>query len=256
MASLRDLQRSFAAALRDPAAACAVAPAANLGIYRNNSRTVFRGALERAFPVVRRRVGDDYFRLLGAHYRAAHPSRSGDLHWVGRAFPDFLAGHLAGGEYAWLADLARLEWSREESAIAQDRLPVDAGLLATFTPEQLEHLRFGLQPSLRLVSSPFPVFSVWTANQVDEAPPVDQSLGAEYMMVRQRLESVEVQALAEDLFSYLYATAAGATLGEAMTAASLDEGRLTEVLGFLFGSGLVCAVEVDRAHGQRVGTSS
>jgi hypothetical protein len=242
MASLRDLQRSFAAALRDPAVPCDVSPAANLGIYRNNSRSVFRGALERAFPVVRRRVGDDFFRQLGAHYRDAHPSRSGDLHDVGRAFPDFLADHLRGGDYAWLADLARLEWAREEAAVAPELDPVGPDALAAFAAEQLEHLRLGLQPSLRLVSSPFPIFSVWSANQVENAPPVDQSIGQQQVLVRIRHESVEVEALPPDLFSYLYATAGGATLGDAMTAAALDDRRLTEILGFVFTSGLVCSV--------------
>ena len=86
MASLRELQRSFAAALRDPAAACAVLPPANLAVYRNNAHSTFRAALELTYPVVRRRVGDDYFRQLCAHYRERFPSRSGDLHWAGRDF--------------------------------------------------------------------------------------------------------------------------------------------------------------------------
>ena len=58
MASLLELQRAFAAALRDPRAICAVSPPANLAIYRNNAEYAFRHALEVAFPVVRRRVGD------------------------------------------------------------------------------------------------------------------------------------------------------------------------------------------------------
>jgi len=69
MDSLREMQRAFAAALRDPAVSCAVLPPANLAVYRNNGHITFREALEQTFPVVRRRVGDDYFRQLGAHYR-------------------------------------------------------------------------------------------------------------------------------------------------------------------------------------------
>ena len=71
MVSLLELQRSFAAALRDPTVDCAVTPAANLAIYRNNSALAFRGALEAGFPVVRARVGDDYFGQLVHHYREA-----------------------------------------------------------------------------------------------------------------------------------------------------------------------------------------
>ncbi|MBC8024615.1 MAG: putative DNA-binding domain-containing protein [Steroidobacteraceae bacterium] len=255
MASLLELQRSFAAALRDPGATCSVSPPANLAIYRNNAEFAFRGALEISFPVLRRRVGDDYFRQLVAQYRQRFPSRSGDLHWAGRSFAEFLTRQLGDGDYAWLADLARLEWACEEAAIVADLPAAGPEVLAAFAPDELERVRFVLQPSLRLVSSPFPIFTVWTANQTENAPPVDQSKGGEMMLVRMRYDTVEVQPLAPDLFSYLYATADGATLGEAMTAAALDERRLSEVLGFLFGGGLVVSASV-HGDGQRVGTSS
>ena len=100
--SLRELQHSFAAALNDASCNCPVLPRANLAVYRNNAEWQFRNALSLSFPVLRQRVGDDYFRQLAHHYRREFPSRSGDLHWVGREFPGFLAGHLAGGDYAWL----------------------------------------------------------------------------------------------------------------------------------------------------------
>jgi hypothetical protein len=242
MASLRELQRSFAAALRDPAVECPVAPPARLAIYRNNVAANFRGALEASFPVLRRRVGDDFFRQLAHHYRERFPSRSGDLHWVGRDFAAFLAAHLADGDYAWLADLARLEWAREDAAVVAVAPPVGADALAVFPAEQLEHLRFTLQPSLRLVESPYPVFSVWLANQMENAPPVDQSMGPEQGMALSRIDGVEVARLGPDVFSYLSALAAGATLGEAMARAGLDGPRLAQVLGHVFGEGLVNGV--------------
>src|SRR6478736_5531439 len=108
------MQRAFATALRDPSAQCAVLPAENLSVYRNNGSISFREAVESTFPVTRRRVGDDYFRQLSVQYRARFPSRSGDLHWIGRDFPAFLLEQLHGGDYAWLADLARLEWERTQ----------------------------------------------------------------------------------------------------------------------------------------------
>jgi hypothetical protein len=239
VASLRELQRSFAAALRDPAATCAVRPAARLDIYRNNVRHNFIAALELGFPVLRKRVGDDYFAQLAFHYRQRFPSRSGDLHWAGRDFADFLGAHLAGGEYVWLADLARLEWARQSAAVDAVLTPVGTEALTAFAPEQLEHVAFALQPSLRLVESPYPVFSVWLANQGENATPVDQSLGSECGMALPRADAVEVARLAPDLFSYLSALADGATLGEAMTRAALDAPRLTQVLGHVFGEGLV-----------------
>jgi hypothetical protein len=242
VASLRDLQRSFAAALRDPTVACPVLPPANLAIYRNNLVHTFRATLAASFPVLRRRVGDDYFHQLAHHYREQFPSRSGDLHFVGRDFGDFLAEHLRDSDYAWLADLALLEWSREEALVSRELPEVGAGILASFVPGQLEDLVFSFQPSLRLRSSAYPVFSVWLANQADDAPPVDQSLGAEAGMIRLRRQSLEVTRLTPRLHSYLCALAGGATLGQAIEHSALDEASLRSSLGFVFSEGLVTAV--------------
>ena len=147
MASLRETQRAFAAALRDPAVTCAVLPPANLGVYRNSGSITFREALGLTFPVLRRRVGDDYFRQLSVHYRERFPSRSGDLHWAGRDFAVFLDDYLAGSEYQWLADLARIE-----SAVASGQaasLPTLAPYLVHSDPALREAAREGmLQMSL------------------------------------------------------------------------------------------------------------
>ena len=244
MASLRELQQSFAAALRDPAVACAVFPPANLGVYRNNARVAFRESLERKFPVVRRRVGDDYFRQLSLFYRERFPSRSGDLHFYGRDFPAFLDEQHAGGDYGWLGDLARLEWLRVDCSVASELPALDVDALASHAGESLEHLVFGLQPSLRLHASPFPVFTVWLNNQVDDAPPTDQSLASECGMTHFRYDTVCVRTLDPAVFSFLSALREGRTLGEAMVRGCLDEAALTGSLRFLFAQGLVSSLEI------------
>ena len=256
MASLRELQHSFAAALRDPSVVCAVLPPANLAIYRNNASGGFHTALTLTFPVLRRRVGEDYFRQLAHEYRLRFPSTSGDLHWVGRQFAGFLDAHLS-VEYAWLADLARLEWSRAECLVAVELPPISANALARFSAHEFEHLVFGLQPALKLHSSSYPVFTVWLANQAENAPPVDQSIGPEQGMVRARIDFPDVRPLDPLLFSFLCALQAGRPLGEAVTKAELEIGSLTQALEFIFGEGLVSSLRVNEGpNGQRVGTSS
>jgi len=242
VASLRELQDSFAAALRDPAVACAVLPPANLAVYRNNASHMFRKSLEITYPVVRRRVGEDYFQQLSAHYRKRFPSRSGDLHWFGRDFAVFLDEYLDTSEYRWLADLARLEWSVAECSVSSGQPAIGANALASYPAAQLEHLNFHLQPTLKLHSSRFPVFTVWLANQVENAPPVDQSIGQEQGMVLSRHDRPEVGTLAPGLFSFLSALAGGSCLGDAMGTADLDGRSLTDALGFVFREGLVCSL--------------
>jgi hypothetical protein len=221
-----------------------VLPPANLDVYRNNASFTFRKSLEITYPVIRRRVGDDYFRQLCAAYRQRFPSRSGDLHWYGRDFAAFLDVYLDGSEYQWLADLARIEWSCAECSIDVDRPAIAADALARYPAAQLEHLVFHLQPSLKLHSSAFPVFSIWEANQGENAPPMDQSLGSEAGLVRARHDAPEVRRLEPGLFSYLSALHGGASLGAAMTTAALDGRALTDALAFVFREGLVCSLSL------------
>jgi hypothetical protein len=243
MASLRELQESFALAMRDPAAGCAVEPLANLAIYRNNSASAYQNALAISYPVIKARVGEEYFRELGFRFRERSPSRSGDLHWAGREFADFLDQHLRGGDYAWLADLARLEWSCEEAAIAGELAHVGLEALAAITPEAIGEAVFSLQPSIRLHAFPYPLFSIWRANQGVVGAPVDQSLGNEQGLVRMRRDRIELIAMPTDQYAFISALASGKNLGDAVGSAGAEGERLTQLLGFLFAEELVVAIQ-------------
>jgi hypothetical protein len=255
--SLAELQGRFAAALgaRGAEADAAVvdlaglvvddglSPASRVQVYRNNVRALFTAALERTFPVLRRRVGDAYFQRLALEYRAEHPSRSGDLHWVGEAFPRWLAARVASTDFTWLGDLARLEWACEEALVAERRPPLEPDALARVAPERLGDIGLVLQPGLRLVSSPFPIWSVWQANQPG-APgdPVDPGLGPQHVAVTCASDGLVLHSIARDQFLFVAALVAGDALGQALEASALDVEQLPGVLAWLFGEDLVTAL--------------
>lgn len=257
--SLAELQHRFAAALSgsvdadasaaDDFASCVVgdglAPAARAQVYCNNVRAMFEGALERTYPVLRRQIGPERFRTLARSYRSTHPSRSGDLHWVGRAFPDWLAAELAGGEQAWLADLARLEWACEEALVAEQRPPVDCAALAGLAVDAVIEARFELQPSVRVVSSAFPVWTVWRESQPG-APGelVDPAPGAQCIVVVCTADGLVLHSLPAERCRFVAALVSGASLGEALDTSGLEVEQMPAALGWLFGEGLVTAVHV------------
>jgi hypothetical protein len=212
-------------------------------VYRNNAWQFFHAALERTFPVLLRRVGPDFFRQLAREYREAHPSGNGDLHWAGQRFPAWLVGRLGGSGYEWLADLARLEWACEEAAVARGAAPVDPACLAHCEPEDLPSLRLQWQDSLRQVTSSFPIFSVWHANQGDAEPEtVDLSRGAEHCVVACAMDQVVVYRLEPMDFDLLGALVAGQTLGAALDSTGADADALARFLAWAFGAGLVIGV--------------
>ncbi len=227
-----------------PAVGDDVAPfGAGIEVYRNNAWQFFLTALERTFAVTQRRVGADFFRQLAHEYRAQHPSRHGDLHWIGEAFPAWLASRLAGTGYEWLADLARLEWACEESAIAAFTEPVGVASLSRFDADSLPGLTLILQPSLRLVTSSFPIWSVWRSNQ-DEgaASPVDLDTGAEQCVVACVADRVAVYRLGLTEHRLLQHLHEGLSFERARAAASTDAETLGRLLGWACSEGLVVQV--------------
>lgn len=255
MASLPEVQARFAAALRGaPDAADSdvlddgIEAAARLAIYRNNSRAMFDGALERTYPVLRRRVGEDYFRQLAHGYRQRFPSRSGDLHWVGERFARYLAETEGGSGYEWLAELAELEWACECAFIAARESPVEPQQLLGLEPDDLARARLRLQPSLRCVASSWPVLEVWRANQPDaDGHAVDLSRGGQCVLVSCGSDGLELAEVSRTALEFTRLLQSGTPLGTAVEESALDLAELPVLLGRLFASGLVVEVAVATA---------
>lgn len=253
---LGDWQERFAAALLAPEHdddACVAFAAsivddgipalARLRVYRNNSRLVQGDALGLTYAVVRRRVGEEFFARLAGEYRLARPSPRGDLHWIGAAFPDWLAGRLAGTDYEWLVDVARLEWACELALVAPeaDALPLTA--LGEVPSDALAALVVRLAPSVQLVNSPWPIWSVWRENQSSaEGRPVDLGLGAEHVIVGCVEGQLALLSVPELEWRFASALAEGLGLEAALERAGLPVEQLAPALGRLFAEGLVAGL--------------
>jgi len=256
--ALAELQRVFAAALttRMPAASgdaaagiigeleTGVVPVAErLRIYQRNAAVTFRRALENTYPVLHRRVGDDYFAQLACEYRAAHPSRHGDLHWVGCDFSVWLLTRLQGSGYEWLADLARLEWACEESLQAAGARAPGVESLAEIPVERMTQLRFSLAPSLRCVDSPYPIWSIWSANQPDRpGHPVALDRGAEYVLLLTDVHGLALYQVAAADLAFIRTISRGDGLQASLDCAGLDADELPRLLGWLFGLGAITGI--------------
>ena len=242
MLALPELQGAFASALRDGAQDAVewadgdgIPAAARLRVYRNNGRAVFERALEATFPVVRERVGQDYFRQLAHFYRRAHPSTDGDLHEIGRHFAGFLHRYHSDGPYEWLAELAALEWAIAEAGVAAESNVAAASALAGLDPESVAGVRLRLVPSLQCVLARTPVLAVWRANQpgADQAT-VDLSTGPEFILVHRTADGVQLRGLQAAEYSFVGAIACGATLEAAVDKSGLPLESLSTVLYSLF----------------------
>ncbi len=226
MRSLSDVQAEFAAALRDPAVAPPLdvvgpdgGPAPRrFAVYRNNVLGALGTAMAGAFPAVRRLVGEDFFRVMARTYVLENPPTSPVLLDYGKTFPEFIAGFEPAASLPYLPDVARLERAWRQAYHAEEAAPLPAGALAEVPEAELADVSFRLHPSLRLVTSRFPIITIWRMN-VSDAPitPVDFSAGEDALIVRPDAE-VEVRVVPPGGVAFVNALVAGEALGTAAEA--------------------------------------
>jgi hypothetical protein len=168
--TLREIQTAFAQGILEPGSAPAalgriasngIAPERRFAIYRNNVLLSLQRLLEGTFPASRRLLGRERFKAAALAFIRTMPPARPQLAAYGAGFPAFLEQADVSAAVPYLPDVARLEWAREEAYYAADAPPLAPAGLAAVPVARYPELRFDLHPSLRLVRSKGPVYSLW-----------------------------------------------------------------------------------------------
>lgn len=182
-------------------------------VYRNNVTQGLGKALEAAFPAVLGLVGVDFFRAMALTFLRAHPPMGRIMMLYGAEFADFIAGFEPAKTLGYLADVARLEQSIRESYHAADAPALSAGFLASLSDEALLASRLQLAPSLRLVSSPWPVHAIWAATLHQGAAP---QMRPETVLIARPSFDPECHVLPDGAADFIAALQRGETLAESL----------------------------------------
>jgi hypothetical protein len=201
-----------------------------LEVYSANLLANAHSALDATYPVVRRLVGDPFFRELSNHFALAHPSRSGDLHLYGSELPDFLAHYAPARELGYLPDVATLEWAIATAYHAADARGIDYAALAAIPESDRGNVCLRLQPAARLVASTHPVLAIWEANQPGRDGTPDRIEGPDFVLVHREGFAVRARLLAHAEWDFLNALHAGRTLAQIAADPSLAEALASEMV--------------------------
>lgn len=226
MPSLREVQRGMAAAtiFDDHTALAALGivsgtagAAARIAIYRNNILGNYHKALAATFPVVRQLVGAAFFNAAVDAFVRDHPSTRGDVNRYGGELPRFLSTYVPARDLVYLPDVARLEWSIDQAAIAADAPAFDVAVLAALPEDAHASLRFVLHPSAQLLESRYPILRIWQVNQTNDAAAasVDLGEGGDSLLIGRGPRGVGVERLSPGESALLRAFAANLTLSAA-----------------------------------------
>lgn len=198
-------QTDFSMALLDPQRPCPAEliswngsdPEQRFSVYRNNVVSSLINALADNYPVVEALVGADFFSMMAHNYVRQYPPTSRILVEYGDSFADFIADFEPAASVAYLADVARIEWSRIRAYHAADIEPITAVALAAVLsePEHVSSLCFSLHPSLTILESRFAHVSIWAAHQDTlDLSLVDPDASEIALVLRNQL-NVEVMAI-------------------------------------------------------------
>ncbi|MBB6185073.1 putative DNA-binding domain-containing protein [Oleiagrimonas soli] len=236
--SLHELQRAFAASLIEGdaptltpwIAARGIDPQARLRIYRNAGYAIHVEALEAVFPALRALIGEDSFDGLATRYTARRGSDGGNLQHFGRDFADFLGAQPELAGYAWLSDVARLEWLRQEALLAAEHpAPDAAALLRAFDEVPAEALHLPLQPHVRVLQAAVPALDLWTWAHDPQGDAPDPRGAAQCVLLWRRATRIVMQAIPRDVGRFLQILREGRSLADAL-GTEADPARLPALL--------------------------
>ncbi len=228
MPQLREVQAAFATALLDPERAVPEPvtsqrrrqPKRRFDVYRNNVVASLIDVLQGHYPVVCRLVGEEFFRATARAYLDTEQPSTPVLAEYGGTFADFLEDFEPAGALPYLPDVARFEWLQVEAYHAADVAPLTADDLAALAPNRVAKMVFELHPSARLLSSPYPIISLWRTNTDDkDVQSIDLTAGGEDAVVIRPFFDVVYLRLRPGGHAFLTAIKARANLAEATTQA-------------------------------------
>lgn len=206
MHSLHELQAAFAAALeggddeslRTLIRPDGLEPSRRLDVYRNNTRLTRLEALGGIYPAVQRLLGEEFFARMAELFGAICPSRSGDLRRYGRELAEFLQDFPPTSTFAYLPDVARLEWAWHEAFHAPFSAALDEQALALAPRAQRGALRLALRPGAGLLRSDYPAARIWEfalGERGADAPRLDlrNARAGHVLVLRPQLEVLVIE---------------------------------------------------------------
>jgi hypothetical protein len=245
---LPELQRAFGAALAEGdgatlapwIAARGIDPAARLRIYRHANLAIHVEALATSFPAALRLLGEDCFDGLATRHAARVGSRSGNLQEYGADFPGFLAAQPELAGLGWVAEVARLEWLRQEAALAAAGRTVDV-LALMLALAQAADPRVSMQPHLRVFEAAVPALDLWRY-AMGAGPAVAPAGGAQHVLLWRTGEGIVMRAVEPALARFARALLDGQPLAAAWDAVRTSALTPEAVLAPLFEHGLIAAI--------------
>lgn len=224
-------------------------------VYRNNVVVGLCESLKANFPVVRRVVGDEFFTAMARAYVLDAPPSSPVMIQYGASFANFIGSFEPAAKLHYLRDVARMERAWMEAYCAAEAVPIDPAELAQIEPDDLAAICFRLHPSVRIVGSPFPIFSIWRTNIEGGTPTyVELTDSGEDVLIVRPAADIEVRLLPPGGAAFLATMQSGLPVIDAMNAALMSDPRfdLAANLSVILATGAIVKFCISKNSSDRI----
>jgi len=196
-------------------------------VYRNNVIVSLIKALQADYPVINTLVGDEFFQAMAGEFVRKYPPQTPIMMDFASEFPTFLESFKPVATLPYLADVSRIERALRQSYHAADSTTLTPDGLNVIATAGLADAHIELAPSFHLLTSPWPVFSIWddTIKGVRRNPPRN----GQSVAITRKVYDPEPRLLLSGEWAFLASLMTGASLGTAMTkAAEVHDGFALE----------------------------
>jgi len=190
-------------------------PRTHCGAPANHHDSSAIHVLAARFPVIRRMVGEQSFRVTAQRFVLSEPPRLPIPPSYGESFPRFLRREGGPSSMEYVADIAELEVARCKAQHAPDARPIDAKRSLAWQAEHADHVRVILHPSVQLVASRFPIVTIWENNRSANGKCAIERWRPEAALVTRAFREVEVRRLPAGGDIFVRALAQGQTVAMA-----------------------------------------
>jgi Putative DNA-binding domain len=186
----------------------------------NDTAGGLANALAKQFPVVRRLAGVELFTTMAEAYVVAEPARSPVTLRFLDGFPTFVDRYDPARPIPYLGDIARLETARFLARGAAAAVSLGPDSFAALGSDRLGDRRVSLHPSLAVVASLHPIYSIWHMNRDPvRFTPVSPWV-SEAVLVARPGRHVRTRCITHGDAAFIFALMAGYRLADAMAAAA------------------------------------
>ena len=187
-----------------------------LNIYQSSYIGGLLKALSEIYPVTCKILGETFFNAMCSRYIKQTPCHSIDINRYGESFADFASHFDPVSELVYLVDLIRLEWAWHRAYQTPDYSGQDFSPLLSMDSAQLASVYLLLPPSMTLLASPYPIDTIWTANQAGNHShkQIDLDTGACRLVIWRKELDLHIDSINDSFFDFLIDIQNGAALME------------------------------------------